>query len=200
MIDETTGDAEKLETDQIKLQMLRQEYKRFSKAAGLRTQAERAEVAGFGRKQASAASANYKRIANAANSMYNAGSEDQNIKAYMRDLPIRKQIQSESEKLIVNPEKQARHIKNSEGYVLGRSYITVSNAELQDIVNRYAGTGEIVRSNKGKFMNREIITVDREIGISIDPQTQEETPTNRAYIHYSKSGTHVVPTAREKTK
>lgn len=200
LIDEATGDAEKLETDQIKLQTLRQEYKRFSKAAGLRTQAERAEVAGFGHKQANAASANYKRIANAANSMYNAGSENQNIKAYMRDLPIRKQIRSESEKLIVNPEKQARHIKNSEGYVLGRSYITVSNAELQDIVSRYAGTGEIVRSSKGKFMNREIITVDREIGISIDPQTQEETPTNRAYIHYSKSGTHVVPTAREKTK
>lgn len=200
LIDETTGDAEKLETDQIKLQMLRQEYKRFSKAAGLRTQTERAEVAGFDRRQASAASANYKRIANAANSMYNAGSENQNIKAYRRDLPIRKQIRSESEKLIVNPEKQARHIKNSEGYVLGRSYITVSNAELQDIVSRYAGTGEIVRSSKGEFMNREIITVDREIGISIDPQTQEETPTNRAYIHYSRSGTHVVPITREKTK
>lgn len=55
LIDETTGDAEKLETDQIKLQTLRQEYKRFSKAAGLRTQTERAEVAGFGRRQASAA-------------------------------------------------------------------------------------------------------------------------------------------------
>lgn len=55
LIDETTGDAEKLETDQIKLQMLRQEYKHFSKAAGLRTQTERAEVVGFGRKQASAA-------------------------------------------------------------------------------------------------------------------------------------------------
>ena len=55
LIDETTGDAEKLETDQIKLQMLRQKYKRFSKAAGLRTQTERAEVAGFGYKQASAA-------------------------------------------------------------------------------------------------------------------------------------------------
>lgn len=61
LIDETTGDAEKLETDQIKLQMLRQEYKRFSKAAGLRTQTERAEVAGFGPKQASAADKAYNR-------------------------------------------------------------------------------------------------------------------------------------------
>lgn len=52
LIDETTGDAEKLETDQIKLQMLRQEYTRFSKASGLHTQNERAEVAGFSWKQA----------------------------------------------------------------------------------------------------------------------------------------------------
>ena len=42
-------------TYQIRLQTLRQEYNRFSKAAGLRTQTERAEVAGFGHKQASAA-------------------------------------------------------------------------------------------------------------------------------------------------
>lgn len=55
LIDEATGDAEMLETDQIKLQTLRQEYNRFSKAAGLRTQTERAEVAGFGHKQASTA-------------------------------------------------------------------------------------------------------------------------------------------------
>lgn len=55
LVDETTGDAEKLQNDQIKLQMLRQEYAIFSEAAGLRTQAERAEVAGFGYKQASAA-------------------------------------------------------------------------------------------------------------------------------------------------
>ena len=55
LVDEATGDAEKLETDQIKLQTFRQEYNRFSKAAGLRTQAERAEVAGFGYREANAA-------------------------------------------------------------------------------------------------------------------------------------------------
>ena len=55
LVSEATGDAEKLQADQIRLQMLRQEYKRFSKAAGLRTQTERAEVTGFGYKQASAA-------------------------------------------------------------------------------------------------------------------------------------------------
>lgn len=52
LVDEAAGDAEKLQTDQIKLQTLRQEYSRFSKAAGLRTQLERAEVAKFEWKQA----------------------------------------------------------------------------------------------------------------------------------------------------
>ena len=60
LVDEATGDAEKLETDQIKLQTLRQEYNRFSKAVGLRTQSERAEVAGFGYKEANAADKAYK--------------------------------------------------------------------------------------------------------------------------------------------
>lgn len=55
LVDEAAGDEKKLQTDQIRLQMLRQEYARFSKAAGLRMQAERAETAGFGWKQAGAA-------------------------------------------------------------------------------------------------------------------------------------------------
>lgn len=129
--------------------------------------------------------------------MYDMGSEEQNVRAYMRDLPIRKMIRSDETKLVINPERQARHTKCSDGYIPGRSYVTADAAELQAIVYQYAGTGEIVRSRKGKFMDREIITVDREIGVSIDIETQKETPTNRAYIHYSKSGTHVVPTARE---
>lgn len=55
LVDEATGDAEKLRTDQIRLRRLSEEYKRFAKAAGLRTEPERAMVAGFGRKQAAVA-------------------------------------------------------------------------------------------------------------------------------------------------
>lgn len=57
LVDEAAGDQEKLLTDQIKLRRLSEEYKRFSKAAGLRTQPERAQVAGFGRGQAARAAA-----------------------------------------------------------------------------------------------------------------------------------------------
>lgn len=52
---EATGDKETLSVAQTRLQVLRQEYSRFSKAAGLRTENERAQVAGFGREQAARA-------------------------------------------------------------------------------------------------------------------------------------------------
>lgn len=52
LIDEATGDKEQLAIDQTKLVRLNDEYARFTKAAGLRSQRERAQVAGFGRQQA----------------------------------------------------------------------------------------------------------------------------------------------------
>ncbi len=48
MVDEAAGDQEKLAQDKTKLAVLRQRYTEFSKAAGLRTQYERTEVAGVG--------------------------------------------------------------------------------------------------------------------------------------------------------
>ena len=55
LIDQTVGDEEKLQADQIKLVRLRDEYARFSKAADLPTQHARAEAAGFTWKDGKAA-------------------------------------------------------------------------------------------------------------------------------------------------
>lgn len=55
LIDEHLGDTDKLQTDQIRLQLLKQEYSRFSKAAGLPMQYERMEAAGFTWKHGKAA-------------------------------------------------------------------------------------------------------------------------------------------------
>lgn len=55
LIDEATGDDKKLQTDQIKLQLLNQEYSRFSNAAGLRKQHDRMETVGYNWKQERAA-------------------------------------------------------------------------------------------------------------------------------------------------
>lgn len=55
LIDKELGDDAKLQTDQIKLQRLKQEYARFSKAADLPMQHERMEAAGFTWKDGKAA-------------------------------------------------------------------------------------------------------------------------------------------------
>ena len=55
LIDEATGDTEKLQWDQIRLVRTREEYHRFSKAAGLPEQHERMEKAGFTWKHGKAA-------------------------------------------------------------------------------------------------------------------------------------------------
>ena len=68
--------------------------------------------------------------------------------------------------------------------------------EAQRIVNKYAGTGKIQRNANRKWNNKEIVTVDRDIGINIDFKTGRESTTNCFVIHYSKKGTHIVPIRR----
>ena len=116
------------------------------------------------------------------------------------DQAIRDQIRSEPEKLIINPEKQARHMRESKGYIPGRSYLTISESELQKIVNQYAGTGEIQVDVNGNFIHKERLTFDHIVGVNVNPVTGQETPTNRLYVYYSKTGTHVVPTLKEEYK
>lgn len=118
------------------------------------------------------------------------------LKLEYKDKTLQEKIR-QSYDLTVNPEKQARHIKDSDGYIIGRSYITVSKEEIQNIVNEYAGTGEIQRYRSGKFARKELIVLPYDVGINIDPETRTETPTNRLFIHYSNTGVHLVPTLRE---
>lgn len=63
LVDKATEDTEKLQTDQIRLVRLRQEYARFSKGVDLPMQHERAEVAGFTWKDGKAAEKAYKAAA-----------------------------------------------------------------------------------------------------------------------------------------
>lgn len=52
LMDEGAGDAEKAQADRIRLGRIREEYRRFCQAAGLRSEDERLAVSGFGRGQA----------------------------------------------------------------------------------------------------------------------------------------------------
>lgn len=102
--------------------------------------------------------------------------------------------------LTIDPGKQGKHIRGHNNYTPGRSYLTVSEEEAQQLVIQYAGTGTLERDRKGNFSNKELIVAEKEIGVNINQKTNEETPTNQFYIHYSQSGIHIVPTLKGKEK
>ncbi len=100
-------------------------------------------------------------------------------------------------KLEINHEKQARHIKGEPEYKEGKSYLTISEKETQEIINHKSGTGKLIYDRKGNWKNKELIDCEKEIGVDVDINTGIETPTDKATIHYSKTGTHLVPRKEE---
>lgn len=110
---------------------------------------------------------------------------------------IKAGIRDGSISLKINPEKQARHLKGSPGYIQGRSYFNISVEELQKIVDETAGSGMLDTTLPGVWQKRERIVYNRVIGININNLTGAETATNSFKIHYSKTGVHVVPTMQE---
>ena len=205
LIDKATGDAEKLETDQIKLQLLQQDYKAFSKAAGLRTQHERLEKVGFAWKEATEAKNTYQSIAKQANSMYDTGSEAGNIAAWQRDKPIRAAIGSDQYPLTILQGKQDKHIQGTRAYVqyqenlkkkgeYGPSYLTVDRDALKTLVDQYHGKGILLRDKAGNWRKIERITVHPDpVGVSVNNLTGAEAITTTFTIRYSKDGVHIVP-------
>lgn len=111
---------------------------------------------------------------------------------------IKSEIEKGNIKLEINHEKQAKHIKGEPEYKEGKSYLTISEKEAQEIINQKSGTGIVVLDKNGKWKNKELINCDSQIGIDVDSNTGEETSTDKGTIHYSKTGTHLVPRKEEK--
>ena len=108
---------------------------------------------------------------------------------------IRAYIRSEAVDKKINPEKQNRHIKESAEYIAGRSYL-LPGVDAQELVDTYHGTGETWVAKSGAWKQKETIRVDKNIGVNVDLFAAKETITNRFTIHYSKTGSHIVPSER----
>ena len=106
---------------------------------------------------------------------------------------IRKRIKSGEVDKTVNIEKQNRHIRGTREYVKGKSYL-LDGVDPQGLVDRYHGTGRAEKAKSGMWTNKETIIADRNIGVNVSRDTHVETITNRFTIHYSNTGTHIVPT------
>lgn len=106
-------------------------------------------------------------------------------------------IKSDAQPKKILEGKQGKHILGHNNYTEGRSYLTISLDEAQEFINKYAGTGEIRLNSNGEWDEKEIIKVDKNIGVDVNNKTGEESITNRFKVHYSKKGTHIVPMRKE---
>lgn len=109
------------------------------------------------------------------------------------DAKLKSKIQSDTTCKSIELGKQGKHIIGHNNYVKGRSYLTISLEEVQQLVSKYAGAGELKRDRAGKWTNKEFVSADKKIGVVVDSHTGEEFATSRFSIHYSKKGVHIVP-------
>lgn len=113
---------------------------------------------------------------------------------------VREYIKSGQQPLNIEVGKQGKHMLDHPNYIDGRSYLTISVEEAQKLINQYAGTGDIVQTKNGDWAKKESIAHNKEIGVCINNITGEKTSTNKFKIHYSKKGTHIVPTVKGSEK
>jgi len=111
----------------------------------------------------------------------------QNTKEQVREL-----ICSDAVSKDLNIAHQNRHLRDSGGYIEGRSYL-FDDVDPEILIQQYHGTGEIRLSRAGNWICKEFVTLDRNIGIHIGDDANIRTITNSFAIHYSKRGAHIVP-------
>lgn len=87
----------------------------------------------------------------------------------------------------INEGKQGKHIPGHNNYKKGKSVLNIGLQEAQLLVNKFSGKGSAIGENK------ERVDFGKVIGKYIDPTTGKSQKTTIGIIHYSKSGTHIVP-------
>ena len=92
----------------------------------------------------------------------------------------------------INDSKQNRHIAGNKTLKENASYFENDIATLQKIIDEKAGSGDLLLVN-GRLT--EIIQDDRLKGFDFNLDGNYVT-TNKAKIHYSKTGVHIVPTLK----
>ncbi len=190
------ADPEEITVAKAKYQGQLNEYARFSRKMGLKQERDRIYLDMRGRVALS--TDRQREIESWLENMYNKGDLLKNIKIYEADVEIRKRIRSGNISTKIHGGKQGKHIKGHNNYIPGRSYLTISETEIQELVRKYAGSGWIRRDHDDKWVHKEIVTADHIIGVVVNPETGVEEETRKFVIHYAGNGVHIVPAREER--
>lgn len=122
---------------------------------------------------------------------YNNSEEYKRLKVKNKDVKLLDKIKHEYN-LSIHEGRQGKHIKGHNNYA-GKSYL-LEDIDPQALVDQYAGTGNILRTDSGKWIGKQFFTHNKPIGVYKDAETGMETITSYFSIEYSKEkGTHIVP-------
>lgn len=108
-----------------------------------------------------------------------------------KDLKLQERIRSGEYNLKVNGQ-QNKHILGHHDYKPGRSYL-LDDVDVQELVNKYAGTGSIQRDRKNRWRNQEIISISDFVGFNMPEKNGQIELTRTFKIMYGKKGVHIVP-------
>lgn len=155
LVDESTGDADKLQVDQVRLVSLRQAYSHFSKSAGLPEQHARMEAAGFSWKEGKAAEA-------AANKYYKYWSKSIGANESLKTLADYYEMKYN------NPEEYSllkQYAKDIEtGWISPLSgfdnYRQIYGRIQEELVGKLAANGVVISGQSKHFMQRVIGTME----------------------------------------
>ena len=102
--------------------------------------------------------------------------------------PIYKVIHGIERNIKIHIGKQEKHIPGCNNYIKGKSILYGTAKEAQELINEFAGKGQM------KGLCKEVVDFGKVIGEDVDEVTGVGTPTTRGTIHYGKKGAHIVPT------
>ena len=110
-------------------------------------------------------------------------------------LLIGKAIREGRQPISVEDGKQGKHLVEHNNYIAGRSYFEQGTTikQIQQAVNKYAGSGRVELRKDGKPSNKETVRISELTGYVVDRKTQKIYVTHIFKIHYSDTGVHIVP-------
>lgn len=114
------------------------------------------------------------------------------LKVQYADARIQDRIKTGKVNITVLAGKQGKHIKGHNNFIEGRSYLNATE-DVQALINKYAGTGTLLRDASGKWAHKEVVKADHPVGFAVSQVDGTATETSTFTIHYSKNGVHIVP-------
>lgn len=193
---DATDDKDSFAEKSVLLRRQKEEYGRFSKAAVLSVRNERAQVGGFGHSQASRSAAEYKKMLTLGNGDATIGLKVNSFRNALASGSVNTSVDTKNQSKHVNGKvwkNQVKQAVQSGGKVTPRS-ILAKGLDPQDLINRYAGTGDHYEFRGNNKYPDEFITLPFEAGRTYNKKTGKYEATNRVQIKYDENkGAHIFP-------